>query len=130
MSPDGVVVDTSLWVDFFRGTVPSASAVERLIVQGEAVTSGIILAELLQGVKRPSEEQQIIEVFGGLPVVELTTAMWKVAGQTGSALRRKGITLPLSDLAIAAIALEHGFSVYTRDKHFDQIPNVKRYRPH
>lgn len=85
--------------------------------------------ELLQGVKRSSEEQQIIEVFGGLPVVELTTNMWKLAGQTGSALRRKGITLPLSDLAIAAIAVEHGFSVFTRDKHFDQIPNVKRYQP-
>ena len=42
--------------------------------------------------------------------------------------RKNGITLPLSDILIAAIAMENNLSIYTLDKHFEQIPNLKRYR--
>ena len=129
MKPDAVVVDTSLWAEFFRGSTPLSSAVERLILEEQAVTTGLILAELLQGVKKESEAQKIIEVFDGLPTAEITTPIWRSAGRTGAALRRKGVTLPLSDLAIAALAVEHGLLVFTLDKHFDQIPDIRFYRP-
>ena len=129
MKPDAVVVDTSLWVEFFRGSTPLSSAVERLILEEQAVTTGLILAELLQGVKKESEAQKIIEVFDGLPTAEITTPIWRSAGRTGAALRRKGVTLPLSDLAIAALAVEHGLLVFTLDKHFDQIQDIRFYRP-
>jgi hypothetical protein len=43
-------------------------------------------------------------------------------------LRRKGINLPLTDIAIATLAIEYQFSLFTLDKHFDQIPGVKIYK--
>jgi len=36
--------------------------------------------------------------------------------------------LPLSDIFIAAIAIGHDLSIFTLDKHFSQIPNLKLYK--
>lgn len=43
-------------------------------------------------------------------------------------LRREGINLPLSDLAIAALAIEHTLAVFTLDKHFEKIPGLRIYK--
>ncbi len=41
-------------------------------------------------------------------------------------LRRKGTLIPTNDIWIAALALEHGLILYTRDAHFQHIPSVPR----
>ncbi|HOV89751.1 MAG TPA: hypothetical protein PKW07_03470 [Syntrophorhabdaceae bacterium] len=43
-------------------------------------------------------------------------------------LRRKGISLQLTDIAIAAIALEYNLPIFTIDKPFDNIPGINLYR--
>ncbi|MBI4690333.1 MAG: hypothetical protein HY754_08725 [Nitrospirae bacterium] len=43
-------------------------------------------------------------------------------------LRRNGINLPLTDVAIAALSIEHNLKVFTLDKHFEQIPGVRIYK--
>lgn len=40
------------------------------------------------------------------------------------ALRTKGRSIPTNDLWIAAIAVEHGLVVYTRDAHFESVPGL------
>jgi tRNA(fMet)-specific endonuclease VapC len=42
------------------------------------------------------------------------------------ALRRRGKPIPTNDLWIAAIALEHGLLLYTRDEHFGAVPGLAR----
>jgi predicted nucleic acid-binding protein len=39
-------------------------------------------------------------------------------------LRGRGTPIPTNDLWIAAIALEHGLVVYTRDTHFGKVPGL------
>ena len=50
------------------------------------------------------------------------------AGKLSCSLRRKGVTLPLTDIAIAVLAIEHNLSIFTLDKHFEQIPGVKLHK--
>jgi predicted nucleic acid-binding protein len=38
------------------------------------------------------------------------------------------MTLPLSDIAIAALSLEHNLSIFTLDGHFTKIPGVKLHK--
>ncbi|MDE2060700.1 MAG: PIN domain-containing protein [candidate division NC10 bacterium] len=127
MSADGVIIDTSLWIEYFKGSAPNASFVERLVLEERAVTTGAVLAELLQGVRSEREGQTIAEVFGGLPTLEITTEIWKAAGQLACALRRQGVTVPLTDVALGALALGHHLLVFSLDKHFEQIPGVRLY---
>lgn len=129
MTANGVVVDTSIWIAYLRGSAPYASVVERLVLEERAMTTGLILAELLQGVKSERESQVIIEVFGGLPTLEITTELWRIAGQLAHSMRRAGVTIPLTDVALAALAQSHHLLVYSLDKHFEQIPGVELYAP-
>ena len=50
-------------------------------------------------------------------------------GELSAQLRRKGLTLPLSDLIIAVTAIEKDSAVFTLDPHFKKVPNLKLYAP-
>jgi predicted nucleic acid-binding protein len=120
-----ILPDTCAWIDFFRGR-PSqmAEKVEAALVQGEVVTCGVVLFELLQGIKSPGEEALVLSAFQAIPQLEMTVAIWIKAGQLSSQLRKQGQTLPLSDIIIATLALEHGCSLLTVDRHFEVVPGL------
>jgi predicted nucleic acid-binding protein len=120
-----ILPDTCAWIEFFRG-MPSRMAenVEAALVQGEVVTCGVVLFELLQGIKSPREEALVLSAFQAVPQLEMTATLWIKAGQLSSRLRKKGHTLPLSDIIIATLALEHKNSLLTVDRHFDVIPGL------
>lgn len=125
-----VIVDTSVWIEYFnRPDSPEKHAVDALVDTDPPVLIGIILAELLQGCRTSKEADSILLPLRALPFLEMTFASWRRTGELSSALRRRGITLPLSDLIVAAAALEHGCSVFTSDPHFRQIPGLRLYRP-
>ena len=42
------------------------------------------------------------------------------------ALRRAGRPISANDAWIAALALEHGLPILSRDQHFDVVPNLQR----
>lgn len=52
------------------------------------------------------------------------TAVWY--GDVRLALKQSGRPIPYHDIWIAALALEKGYSVLTRDRHFDFVKGVER----
>jgi len=128
MAEDGVIVDTSVLISFFRGESKFADKVTRLLQENRFVTAGIIIAELLQGMKDVKEERDISGIFAEISPLEITTDLWIKAGKIALSLRREGINLPLTDVAIAALAVEHNLSLFTLDKHFEKIPGLKMYK--
>lgn len=125
-----VVVDTSVWIEFFhKPNSPAKQAVDALIDRDRVVLVGVVLAELLQGCRTQGEAETIFSNLSGLQFLETSFRTWRRTGDLGSVLLRQGITIPLSDLIIAALALEHNCPVFTLDTHFLQIRGVKLYRP-
>jgi len=122
-----ILIDTSAWVDFFRGTSKTADTVAELIEKGQASICGVISYELIQGAKSDDEALHLSGVLSALHYIEMTSDLWISAGNISAGLRRKGITLPMSDLLVGAIALEHGIEVLTLDEHFASIPGLKQY---
>lgn len=120
-----VVADTSVWIEYFKGGhEPARAALRDLIRAEQAALVGMVLAELLQGSRSSKETDALLSKLAGLPFLETSFSTWRRTGELSASLRRKGITLPLSDLVIAALALEHGCQVYTLDPHFEQIPGL------
>ena len=128
MIKDGVIVDTSVLIGFFRGFDKIAQEVTNLLQSNRVVSTGIIIAELMQGIREPNEEERIEDLLTGVSILEISTSLWIKAGRLSSSLRRKGINIPLTDTAIAILGLENDLSIYTLDKHFEQIPDLKLYR--
>lgn len=128
MIKDGVIADTSVLIDFFKGKGEFVEEITRLLQENRLVITGIIIAELLQGMKGLREEDRIADLLTAISPVELTTDLWVKAGKMALSLRRKGVTLPLTDVAIAILAIEHDLSVFSLDKHFEKIPGVKIHK--
>ena len=125
-----VVVDSTLWIDFFRGSnEPGRAALRQLIRAHQAVLTGIVLAEVLQGCRTPGEANTVLDHVSALPFLEMNFSAWRRAGELSSGLRRKGTTIPLTDLIIATLAMEEDAEVFTTDPHFQKIPGLKLYRP-
>jgi len=128
MIEDGVIVDTSVLIAFFRGDAKIADKVSSLLQDNRVITTGIIIGELLQGMKDMKEEKDISDILAETSPLEITTALWIKAGKVALSLRRKGINLPLTDVAIGVLAIEHDIRIFTLDKHFERIPGVRMYK--
>jgi len=121
-----VIADTSVWIPFFnRPDSPEKTALDLLIDADEVAFVGVVLAELLQGCRTPSEREALSDALLALPYYEVTQSTWS---QTGD-LSAQSITLPLSDLIIAALAIERDCRIYSLDTHFKKIPGVHLYLP-
>jgi predicted nucleic acid-binding protein len=126
MATNRLLPDTCAWIDFFRGKRTTlANALEQTLLSGEVLTCGVILFELLQGIKSPGEEELVQNALLALPHLEMNRDLWIKAGKLSSLLRTKGQILPLSDIIIAATALEHNCAVLTVDRHFEAVPGLK-----
>ncbi|MBN2373666.1 PIN domain-containing protein [bacterium] len=129
MIKEGVIIDTSVLIDFLNGSEKYSDQVIGLLEKNRAVITGIIIAELLQGIKNTEEEQTALELMSAIETLEISTGIWIKAGRISSSLRKKGINLPLTDIAIAALALEYNLHILTIDKHFGQIPGIRLLNP-
>lgn len=124
-----VLADTSAWIEYFNSTSKTGNILESLISSDSVVTCGIVIFELMQGIKSEKEKSTILNAISELPYMEMDLNLWQKSAALSSSLRRKGLILPISDIFIAAIALEYNLHVLTLDKHFEQIPGISIYRP-
>ena len=125
-----VIADTSVWIPFFnRPDSPEKTALDLLIDADEVALVGVVLAELLQGCRTPSERDALSDALLALPYYEVTQSTWSKTGDLSATLLRKGVTLPLSDLIIAALAIERDCRIYSLDTHFKKIPGLHLYSP-
>ena len=128
MKSSGTLVDTSVWIDFFRGVPSIKIALEKLIARDEIFTAGPILYELLQGVRLPGEKKQVKEALLSTNYLEITLNDWEEASLLSSTLRAQGITLPMTDILVGHLAKARDLKVISFDPHFDQIPGIKHRR--
>jgi len=125
-----IIVDTTVWIEFFRNPQsPHSNHLKDLLRQRRVVMVGMVLSEIVQGVKALREADLVLTSLTKLPYSEMTKDRWQQAGEISASLRKKGTTLPLSDLIIAACALAEGGEIYTLDPHFKRIPGVKLHLP-
>jgi predicted nucleic acid-binding protein len=124
-----VLVDTSVWIQYFnRLDSKPGKSIEGLLRGGRVVGTGIVVTELLQGAKLEKEFNAILESMVALPLLETNLNTWIKAGKISYALRKKGITIPTTDLIIASLALEYDCLIFTLDPHFEKIPDIELYK--
>jgi len=122
-----IVVDTSAWVEFLRGTGSSVDlAVTSLVDTGDVLVPDVVLMELLAGAgteERAAELARLLARF--LPAATLSPGDHDVAALLYRRARRSGATVrSLVDCLIAAVALRLGAAVVARDRDFDVLAQV------
>jgi len=122
-----IALDTNRYRDLTSGV---EEAVE-LLEHAEAIFMPfVVLAELRAGFaigKKGRANERVLQRFLAKPGVD---ALFPDDGTTLSyatlyrQLRSQGTPLPTNDLWIAAIVVQHGLALYTRDRHFEKLPQI------
>ena len=119
-----VLVDTTVWIDFFAAkSTPEVGELERLLNEGEDICMcGIILTEVLQGIREDEDYQRTLSRFDTFLFLPMNRQAFVRAAQLYRSLRRTGITIrkPV-DCMIASVAIEHNTVLLHNDRDFDPI---------
>ncbi|MGB3633585.1 MAG: PIN domain-containing protein [Rubrobacteraceae bacterium] len=125
MANEPVLVDTSCWIEYFnRPGTQGATVVEDAVREDQAALTGIVLAELSQRARNEAELSRLRAALGAVRWVAATREVHERAGGIGFELRRRGVTVPITDCVIAAAAESIGGFILTLDSHFEEISEV------
>ncbi len=128
MSSKKYLIDTTIWVLYFRGEKELEGKIKSLIFEERTVTTEIIILEILRGARSQKEYSQLYADFTALPILRLNSVIWEKSYKVGFKLRKMGINVPLADILIATIASYYNCSLLHRDKHFPLMKEVMDIR--
>jgi predicted nucleic acid-binding protein len=119
-----VLVDSSAWIDFFRGDRVAIALVDPLIRDDRAAVAGPIVAEVTSGARAPASFQELRARLASLTMLVPPPDLWDRVVAARFALVRQGTQAHLVDLVIAVTASSAGHSLLTRDRDFNGIARI------
>ncbi|HUF82350.1 MAG TPA: PIN domain nuclease [Burkholderiales bacterium] len=117
-----ILVDSSVWVDYFNGQVTRETDFLDSLLGTEPVAIGdLILAEVLQGFRSDADYEAAKEMLASLTTYDLLGAGLAVkTADNYRALRKRGITVrKTADAIIATFCIEHRTPLLYSDRDFD-----------
>ena len=117
-----ILVDSSVWIDYFRGTsTPQTDRLDALLGSEPVITGDLILTEVLQGFARDRDFNIARRLLTSLDMVNLAGRDIAIqATRNFRALRALGITVRKTiDTVIATRCMESGFLLLYSDKDFE-----------
>ena len=121
-----ILIDTSIWSLALRrqsGVVnPESVMLRTLIEQGEDIhLLGIILQEVLQGIRNPKDYHVLKDYLDAFPLIELTREDYIKAAELKNRLIKKGKQISTIDALIASASISNSCYLFTTDKDFEHI---------
>ncbi len=116
-----ILVDTSAWVDFFRGAGRFSTLVDEALETNQVALCGPVLTELRRGLNSKTERSHVLGLLGGCHLLAQPDHLWEEAGELGFYLARRGVAAKSIDLLIACYALAHDVPVMTADSDFSHM---------
>lgn len=113
-----VVVDTSVWIDFFADR--PTERLEEALRAGSVAIPPIVVAELLSGVKG-RDRTSMIDLLIDLELVPTPLAHWIAVGDLRATLARRGLSVSTPDAHVAQCALDGDALLLSHDTIFTRI---------
>lgn len=129
LTPMTVVVDTSVWIDYFNGEITSqANMLDELLGSEEILVGDLILTEVLQGFRHERDFHQALGLLRAFPVVTMLGPELAVqSARHYRTLRSRGVTVRKTiDVIIGTYCIVHKLPLLHRDQDF--APMVQHLR--
>ena len=117
-----ILVDSSVWIDYFRGVAtPQSDRLDQLLATEPLAIGDLILTEVLQGFTRQADFDRALALLGGLTLVEIGGREVAVqAAVNFRRLRALGVTPRKTiDTLIATRCIESGYPLLFSDRDFE-----------
>ena len=123
-----VLVDTSVWIDYFKGGKNSPD-LDQLIDENLIVTNDIILTELIPFLKL-KKQLKVIKLLQEVKCSQLNINWQEIIDFQVKCLKSGANGIGIPDLIIAQNAKENGYKIYSLDKHFQLLNQVLKVKLH
>ena len=117
-----ILVDSSVWVDYFRGSItPQTDRLDSLLGNEPVAIGDLILAEVLQGFTSDTDFNKALKLLTVLQVMELGGQDMAIqAARNFRTLRALGVTVRKTIATlIATCAIEKDLALLYSDRDFD-----------
>jgi predicted nucleic acid-binding protein len=117
-----ILVDSSVWIDYFKGTNTAQTArLDSLLGLEPLAIGDLILSEVLQGFDNERDFNDARKMLTSLTVVDLGGQEIAIqAAKNFRVLRRLGVTVRKTiDTVIATRCIESGYRLLHDDRDFD-----------
>ncbi|HVT19111.1 MAG TPA: PIN domain-containing protein [Thermoanaerobaculia bacterium] len=118
----GLVVDTSVWIDYFAGD--EIPGLEAALAGGIVVLAPLVAAELVSGAARARDRRALAELIAELVVHEAPLAHWLRVGELRRELQDKGLAVSVPDAHVVQCALDRDAPLLARDAVFSSIATL------
>ncbi len=128
-----LVVDSSVWIDYFTGhPSPARETLRRLLHDGEVriVVPDLVFFEVLRGFRLEREFRQARALMDSLSIEPVGGAELALeAAQHYRSLRAAGVTVRSGvDVLIATFCIDRGYTLLHRDRDFDAFEQIRGLR--
>ncbi|MCH8261704.1 MAG: PIN domain nuclease [Proteobacteria bacterium] len=116
-----IMVDSSVWIDYFTGVVNKKSdTLDKILGQSPVAIGDLILTEVLQGFRLDKDYDVAKALFDEFTIFEmLGKNMALKSAENFRALRKKGVTVRKTvDVIIASFCIEQKLPLLFSDKDF------------
>ncbi len=117
-----IVVDSSVWIDYFRGDqTPEVQSLDTLLQRTPVAIGDLMLTEVLQGFTLQRDFDSALRLLSPLPVVDIGGRDIAVdAARNFRTLRSMGVTVRKTiDTLIATRCIANGHALLFSDRDFD-----------
>lgn len=124
-----IAIDTNRYRDFCDN---DSVAVDQVQIADRIFLPYVTLAELRAGFlcgTKARENEQVLTRFLNSPRVSVlfpTDQTTRHYAQLFYQLRQQGTPIPTNDIWIAAQVVEHNLTLFSRDQHFNHLPQIPR----
>ena len=118
-----ILVDSSSWIHFLRpnGDPVVRARVEAALTRGETAWCPLIRLELWNGASGDRDRKILREFEAVLPELAIDEEVWSGAYELARRARSAGVSVPATDILIAACARRHGAALETADSDFERL---------
>ena len=115
-----ILVDTSSWIHLLRpdGDKVVRGRVERALADGDACWCPLVRLELWNGASGDRDRKVLREFEAVLIELPITVDVWALAYELARKTRAKGVSVPATDILIAACARQHRATLESSDADF------------
>lgn len=120
-----VLVDSSAWIEALSHPDSSVFGQVNKLLEDQACTCGVVIQEVLQGLRELSVIREVSMRMSLLPYLEANPETYLAAAYLFRRCRHRGIRVHTVDALIMALAIQHGVPVFTLDSDFAKVASIE-----
>ena len=125
MDHSGLVIDTSVFIEFLRAKNKTKTDFYNLTINKNICISSITLFELYMGATTPDKELDIQILIQDLSILPVSNEVALMAAKIYKQLRKRNKLIEFRDILIAATCIINNMAIVSKNKkHFSRIDGL------